>query len=289
MSNIASSHATIAGRQQPIRRELQRQPIAGAAAVQSSVSDLTRWMQLHLNNGVLDGKRFVSDSAMRELHSMQVGIVGITPAMKEARLVQDSAGYGLGWQVMDYRGHPLLWHTGNGDGQIAYMALLPRDRIGVVVLVNTWSAPLIHSALVNRILDLYLGYPRRDWAGEALSRVPQAVSAQDSATRAMHAMRSSAPPPFPLQAYAGRYDQPLFGPIFVRAEPSGLTLQMGDGQTADLDYHGGDTFFLRWRDPFFREYYGAHVQFEANGKSIVRLNTRINRDQFTATKSASGG
>lgn len=284
MPNVASSHATIDGRQQPIRRELQRQPIGAAAAVQSSASDLTRWMRLHINKGVLDGIRYVSDSAMRELHSMQV-VIATTPAMRAARLVEDTvAGYGMGLQVMDYRGHPLLWHTGNGDGQIAYMALLPRDRLGVVVLVNTWSAPMIHMALVNRILDTYLGYPPRDWAAEALARIPQTLRARESAVREMEAMKSAVPPPFALSAYAGRYDHALFGPVWIRAEPSGLTLQMGQGQTADLEYHGGDAFFVRWRDPLFRENFGTHVNFAAAEGSITTLSVRLNRDEFTATK-----
>lgn len=288
MSNVASSHATIGRRQQPIRRETQRQPIAGAAAVQSSVRDLTRWMRLHLNNGVLDGIRFVSDSAMLEMHTIQARIP-TTPAMRAARQVEDSVvGYGMGLQAMNYRGHPMLWHTGNGDGQIAFMALLPRDRLGVVVLVNTWSAPMVHMALINRIFDSYLGYPPRDWAGEALARVPAMVRAQDSATRVMEAMRSTAPPPLPLGAYAGRYDNPLFGPLFVRLERPGLTLQMGEGQTADLEFHG-DAFYLRWRDPLFRENFGAHVMFEVAGDSVVSLRTRLNRDEFVARKAVTSG
>jgi CubicO group peptidase (beta-lactamase class C family) len=284
MPNVSSSHATIAGRQQPIRRELQRQPIAGAAAVQSSVGDLTRWMRLHLSNGTLDGTRFVSDSAMNAMHSPQVGIA-TTPAMRAARFVEDTViGYGMGWQRMDFRGHPLIWHTGNGDGQIAYMALLPRDRLGIVVLVNTWSAPNVHMALVNRIIETYLGYPPRDWSAEALARVPAMIAAGDSATRVMIAMKSVSPPPLPLERYAGRYDHPLFGPVVVRVERSELTLQMGEGQKADLEYHGGNAFYTRWRDPLFRENFGTHVEFESAGDSIKSLLTRINRDAFTANK-----
>jgi CubicO group peptidase (beta-lactamase class C family) len=289
MPNVASAHATIAGRQQPIRREVQREPIGAAAAVQSTVADLTRWMRLHLNNGVLEGKRYVSDSTMRAMHSVQVGIP-TTPAMRAARLVQDTViGYGMGWQMMDFRGHPLVWHTGNGDGQIAYMVLLPRDRLGVVVLVNTWAAPLIHSALVNRIMDTYLGYEARDWAGETLARIPAAVRAQDSALRVMRAMKSETPPRLPLSAYAGRYENPLFGPLLIRHEQSGLTLQMGEGQTADLEYHGGENFWVSWRDPLFREYYGAHVSFAIEGDSVTAFTTRINRDEFTARRSGPSG
>jgi len=162
--------------------------------------------------------------------------------------------------------------------------------LGVVVLVNTWAAPFVHGALANRILDTYLGYepPLRDWAGEALARVPRMISAQDSAQRAMEAMKSATPPRLPLSSYAGRYENSLFGPVWVRVEASGLTLQMGEGQMADLEFHGGDTFFTRWRDPLFRENFGAHVDFALSGDSVVSLTTRINRDEFTATRSPTG-
>jgi CubicO group peptidase (beta-lactamase class C family) len=285
LPNIATSHAMIAGRQQQVRRETQRLSTAPAGAVQSSVDDLTRWMRLHLNLGVLDGKRLVSDSAMRELQTRQIGIP-TTPAMRAARLVEDSAGvgYGMGWQVMDYRGHPMRWHSGNGNGQIAYMTLLPRDRLGVVVVVNTWSVPLIHGALANRILDTYLGYPLRDWAGETLARVPAVREAQDSQARAVAAMRPSAPPPLPLPAYVGRYDEPLFGPVLVRAGPGGLTLRMGEGDLADLEFHGTEGFYVRWRDPFVRDYWGTHVTFESRGDTVLSLKTRIGRDEFAARK-----
>ncbi len=286
MPNLASSHALIAGTQQPIRREVQRQPIAGAAAVQTTLNDLTRWMRLHLANGLLDGKRWVSDSAMRAMHSIQVRIP-TTPPMRAARLVQDTlVGYGMGWQVMDYRGHPLLWHTGNGDGQISYMALLPRDRLGVVVLVNTWAVPNIHGALANRILDTYLGFEPRDWAADPLARAAAAAKAQDSLMRIMVAMRSATPPPLPLAAYAGRYVDSLFGPLLIRLEDSRLTLQMGGGQRADLEYHGAAGFWIWWRDPLFRENFGSHIQFNTRGDSVTGLSVRINRDDITATKAA---
>lgn len=284
LPNLASPHATIEGRQVAIRRETQRESTSPAGAVQSSVFDLTRWMRLHLNNGTLDGTRFVSDSTMLEMHSIQVGIA-TTPGMRASRLVQDSVvGYGLGWQIMDYRGHSLHWHTGNGNGQIAYLALLPRDRLGVVVLVNTWSAPFVHAALMNRIMDTYLGYPPRDWAGEALARVPAMLAAEDSARRATHSGAAAGPPPRPLQSYEGRYNELLFGPVFVRSEPSGLVLQMGAGQKADLVYHHGDSFMVHWRDPLYFETFSTILTFRVEGDAVTSFRVRINRDEFTAIK-----
>jgi hypothetical protein len=190
----------------------------------------------------------------------------------------------MGWQIMDYRGHRVIWHSGNGDGQIAYMALFPNDKLGIAVMVNTWSAPSVHVALINRIADTYLGYPARDWAAELFARRGTDDSARAANQRAMIAMRSSAPPGVALVAYTGRYEHPIFGPVWIRLAASGLTLQMGDGQIADLEYHGADTFYVQWRDPLFREYYPAHVAFAMSGDSVVSFSTTMNRDQFTARK-----
>jgi hypothetical protein len=143
---------------------------------------------------------------------------------------------------------------------------------------------MVHFALINRILDTYLGYQPRDWAAEGFARLPEMERARDSVARVMDEMKSAAPPPLPLGAHAGSYQHPLFGPVHVRAGASGLTLQMGEGEVADLEYHGGDAFFTRWRDPLYREHFGTHVQFVQAGDSIVRLTTRINRDEFTADR-----
>jgi hypothetical protein len=287
MANVASGHATIDSIQRPIRRETQRHAIEAAGAVQSSASDLARWMRFHLNDGVLDGKRFVSRASIHETHSVQAAIP-TTPAMRAARMVEDSTGtgYGMGWQVMDYRGHRMIWHTGGGDGYVAFMALLPHDRLGVLVLVNTWSAPLVHAALVNRIFDVCLGYPYRDWSGEALARVPRMIAEGESAYSVLVSGKVPGGPPRPLAAYTGRYEEDLFGPVFVRQTPRGLELQMGAGEKADLEHHHGDDFLVRWRDPLYRENFTTMLHFRATGDSINSLNVRISRDEFTARKGA---
>ena len=169
LANRATSHTLIDGVQRPIRRETQRHTIAAAGDVQSSAHDLARWLRLHLSGGALDGKRLVGEEVLREIQSPQA-IIATTPAMRAARQVEFFAAYGLGWQVMDYRGRPLLWHTGSGNGQLAFAALLPKDGLGVVVLVNTWAAPFVHAALVNYLLDTYLGEPLRDWSTEGLAQ-----------------------------------------------------------------------------------------------------------------------
>jgi hypothetical protein len=254
--------------------------------VQSSAADLARWARFHLANGVLDGKRLVSEAAMQEMHSPQV-IIPTTPAMRAARLVDFFAAYGLGWNVMDYRGHAMLWHSGNGNGQIAYMALLPKERLGVVVLVNTWAAPFVHGALASYLLDVYLGIPPRDWSAEALARAPKIREEERAEGKKLLAeARPSSQPPRPLASYAGRYDDCLYGPVIVRLEGKGLTLQMGEGQKADLLHHHDDSFVVRWRDPLFQEERITLVSFEGE-ESPRKLAFQNGRDHVVATEAGS--
>jgi CubicO group peptidase (beta-lactamase class C family) len=282
MPNHASPHAWIEGAQRPIRRETQRASNGPAGAVQSSAADLARWMRFQLDGGVLDGKRLVSEASLREMHSPQV-IIPTTPEMRAARLVEFFAAYGLGWQVMDYRGNAMLWHTGNGNGQIAFMALIPKQRLGVVVLVNTWAAPFVHGALINHLLDVYLGYKPRDWSAEGLARAPEILKQERKPGRDLVAGAvPGSKPSRPLASYGGAYESCLFGPIHVRLEAAGLTLQMGEGQKAELLHHHGDSFVVLWRDPLFREERTTLVSFDFGDAGAPKLAMQIGRDQIEA-------
>src|SRR6185369_8600967 len=117
---------------------------------------MARWLRIKLNDGQIDGKQIISRASIDEMHSPQI-FVRTTPEMRKARLIERFAAYGLGWQVWDYRGEPLIWHSGNAVGIPSYMALLPKQKLGVVVMINSWVAPLLHAAIANRIIDYYLG------------------------------------------------------------------------------------------------------------------------------------
>ena len=286
MPNVAAPHAVIDGVQRPIRREgIGRQANAPAGAVQATADDLSRWLRFHLGDGTWEGRRLVSETAMQEMHSPQL-IIPTTPAFRTARLVNFFAAYGLGFQVMDYRGHPMLWHSGSGDGQLAYMALLPGEKLGVAVLVNTWIAPVIHGTLAARVLDTYLGIaPLRDGSAEGLQgRAAQQQRARDARKAVHDSIVPGSVPPRPLPAYAGAYVDSLYGELTVRIEKGALVLQMGR-EAAELSHRSGDTFHVRWRDPLFDELYMTNGTFTAGaGGTVDAFTMRLNRDTVSVRR-----
>ena len=282
--NVAAPHAMMGGVQRPVRPRNEAN-IAPAGGMHSTAADMARWLRFQLGRGELEGRRVVSERAMAEMHHPWT-IIPTTPQVRAARQVHTFGGYGLGWNVMDYRGHPMLWHSGNADGMPSYMAILPRDGIGLVVMLNTWGASFLHGDLASRVLDVLLGLPTRDYAGESLVRTRAAQQRErGAAASAMGAQIQGTHPTLALDAYAGIYADSLYGDFTVAREGDALTLRMGRGEVADLHHWHHDTFHVQWRDELFGEYFGAMLTFALDARpAAVGIAMRLNRDEITARR-----
>ncbi|HWW61173.1 MAG TPA: serine hydrolase, partial [Thermoanaerobaculia bacterium] len=283
-ANHASPHATIGGKQVPIRNKPALN-IRPAAAVSSTPSDLAKWLLFQLGDGTWEGKRILSQSAMNEMHSPHV-IIPTTPEMRAARGVRYFGGYGLGWQVMDYHGHPMLWHSGNADGMPSYMAMFPNERIGFAVLINTWASGNLRFALGTHIIDTLLGEPPRDQSGEVLAAYRRDSKRSEEAERELEQSRKmGTKPSLPLDAYAGTYADKLHGDIVVRMEDGRLRLQFGGGEIAELEHWHYDTFHVMWKDDVYREYFSTFAAFGLDAKGNVRrLEMKLGRDDVSALR-----
>src|SRR5262245_51804757 len=280
VANIATPHALIDGVQKPIRPK-DFSMVAPSASVYTNAVDMARWLRFQINDGLIDGKQVISKASMEEMHSPQC-IIATTPEMRAARHVEFFGAYGFGWQIMDYRGEKMLWHSGNADGMPAYMAILPKRKIGVAVMMNTWGAGYLHATIAARILDSYLGVPLED-TSEDLAKHQQAIVDENKERASLAAKKAKAPaPPQPLSAYAGVYHADLWGDTRVDVKKDKLTIAFGKGEKAVLIHDTGDTFFIEWDDPVLRAiFYNTQVTFHPEEN---RLETQLNRDKIEATR-----
>jgi len=219
--------------------------IGPAGSVNSSVSDMARWMQFLLDSGRVGGKRLISASVLREMFTPQAIVpLAFYPAWGAVK--PQVVTYGLGWFLFEYRGHRVAMHTGSIDGMSAIVGLLPDDRVGVVVFVNQDHAELRH-ALLMRTFDTYLGGVSRDWSAELLRVYADVAQKADSTDKAREATRvPGASPPLPLARYVGTYRDSLYGTFVVRLERGSLVGQRGPW-VGDLEPWGYDTFSFRLR------------------------------------------
>lgn len=240
--NHAKSHGIVDGVHRPIRTK-KALNILGANAVNSTASDMAKWLLFSLGDGTWEGKRIISAAAMREMQSPQ-NIIPTTPEMRAARNVHFFAGYGLGWQVMDFRGHKMLWHSGSADGMPVYMCILPNEKIGVLVMTNSWAAGTLHGLLAGRILDTMLGTPNpTDGLADLV-----AANKKNNAVPPDPPRTPNTKPSRPLDAYAGTYVDVPHGDLVVKHDNGKLTLQFGGGEVGDLEHWHHDVFRVRWQD-----------------------------------------
>jgi CubicO group peptidase (beta-lactamase class C family) len=277
--NVAKPHAWIGDRHVPIR-SFDYTPVGPASSIYTNARDMTRWLRLQLNEGTLEGRTIISRSSMTEMHTPHT-IIRTTPEMRAARQVEHYPGYGLGWQVVDYRSERLLWHTGSADGFPCYMALLPNQELGFVILMNSANAYMLHLALASRIIDAFLGFPPRDYSAEALAR-RNSMYASDLERRKIVKERKAkgADPGRKLSDYVGLFRSDLWGDVNVREERGALTFQIARGDVADLTPWSLDTFLATWRDPLFRDaYYESYVVFRGNpAERVSGLTIVFGRD-----------
>ena len=249
-ADVASPHVEVDDTLRPVAyRDLDA--VCPAGCINSSVSDLARWIRFQLDSARVDTTRLVKRATFAQMWTPQF-LIPAAAYYPAARLANPHfTGYGLAWFLQDYRGRLLAMHTGSIDGMSAIVGLLPEKRVGVVVLANSDHAELRH-ALMYRALDLAAGDSTRDWSTEVLNVYKPGFERAKAAEHARMAQRvRGTRPTLPLASYAGTYADPdsLLGPATVAVEGNHLVVRAGGAWTADLEHWNYDTFRAHWRDP----------------------------------------
>jgi hypothetical protein len=125
------------GHTNPVSKMPVEIPMVAAGGVYTSSEELARFVQFHLNRGVVNG-RAVLDGRLLD------GIYTSSPI---------SQGYGLGIAIGKKHDRYFLNHNGGGFGFLTTMTWYPEYGIGCVVLTNSTS----HKEENARIADELLG------------------------------------------------------------------------------------------------------------------------------------
>jgi hypothetical protein len=179
--------------------------------------------------------------------------------------------YGLGWFLHDYRGRKVVQHGGAIDGMSALVAMMPEEKLGIVVLINLSGAAL-HTALVYRVFDAYLGAPERDWSAELLKGLKALQEQQETAQKKTEQARvAGTTPALALSKYAGTYDNEMYGEMKITEQNGKLVAQFSPAFTGDLEHWHYDTFQAKWRNPLISKTLVSFTINEQAEASQVRL------------------
>ncbi|HEV8158858.1 MAG TPA: serine hydrolase, partial [Pyrinomonadaceae bacterium] len=182
---------------------------AAAAGLNSSVSDVAKWLRLQLGRGKFEGRQIFSEAQSWQMHQPAV-LLPISKSASEFNPTRHFNAYGLGWSLWDYHGRKVVSHGGGLDGMISQTAMIPEENLGLVVLTN--SETPVNSIMQNKILDTMLGVPKRDWSAEIAERTKRGKTAEAEEAKKIEASRvANTKMSLPLKDYAGNYVDQLYG------------------------------------------------------------------------------
>ena len=236
--------------------------VGPAGSINSNVTDMLKWVGMHLRAGMVDGKPVINRATLRDMYAPHMPIGGM-PNDPEL----GPSNYGMGWFVTTYRGHYNVNHGGNIDGFSALVSFFPQDRIGFVILTNQ-NGSQFPNLIVRHAMDRLLGAPLRNWSAEALARARVSDSTARTAERGKAMARvPNTQPSHPLADYAADYGHPGYGT---------LTIELANGQLA-ANYHGIRAALEHWhydvfnglRDPVDPTFADMKFGFRGNLKGNI--------------------
>lgn len=169
-------------------------PVAPAAGLYAPLADMLRYVAL-----------FAGDGA------------GVLPAAAfRALRAPETRRYGLGLNLSDWHGHPMVFHPGVVDGYGARLTVFPDSWTGIVVLSNMSGATPVAQIVTQAAADCLLGLPRTDWVARFGGHRPPPPPKPG--------LPAAQPLDRPATAYTGSYAHPAYGTLTLAAATDGRSL-----------------------------------------------------------------
>ena len=115
--------------------------LCGAGSLKSTISDLTKYILMFLNEGKINEKKIIDKFFIKEM-------------MKPRIFVSHNLYYCYGLQISEIDNRRFIQHSGSLPGVSSNIAFCPEEQLGIITLCNTMDIPvtLINQALFNLII-----------------------------------------------------------------------------------------------------------------------------------------
>lgn len=235
--------------------EFQATPSSNpAGGINASLDDMLKWLNIYLNHGKIGEKQFISENNLTETYTPQIPTKFI-PWSATSPL----EAYGLGWNIEVYRGHTFINHGGLlKDRYCSWVAWLPREKIGIVILSNAES--MLPYYLSYIITDRLAGIDISFWD----SILAQEAQNQGKSSEGESA-RSGSIPPSLTESLRGNYSNPAYGRAEVRVSDTISTIQFGEHLQIPLSYVNDSTLMAMYQ----REHYPFEISLKRDREGRV--------------------
>lgn len=256
---------------------------SGAGCINSSIEDMGKWLQFHLNTGKVGEEQLVSPDNIKRTHKpLIITSIGSDldmwiPDQKWIKLQT----YALGWAGAIYRGYRTVRHGGGIDGSSSLMTFIPDEGIGVGVIVNK-TGSMVPMMVTYHVLDKLLELENVDW-NSLLKPIEEQVKKIDRETgsKSQELRVLNTKPTFEFQEYTGKYYHPGYGVLTINLEGEELTISFGEA-TYPLTHYHFDTFQFDYKRFDLKDL--LTFQLDSNGEVdcfTIKLESLVPPVKFT--------
>ncbi|XP_046363171.2 uncharacterized protein LOC124139841 [Haliotis rufescens] len=135
-------------------------PLEPAGGIVATVDDMVKWLQFLTADGrTEEGRQLLSAPMMKSMFDVHMFVPGddnlvSMPTFPVAHLHR---GYGLSWDIGNYRGFQFLWHAGLIGAHVSMVAVLPQFKLALFISSNTMTDL---QPIVYYVVDLLSGLPQ---------------------------------------------------------------------------------------------------------------------------------
>jgi CubicO group peptidase (beta-lactamase class C family) len=242
LADVSRSHALVGDRLQVVPTNLSTLFVA-AGGFASSANDLGRFVTLMARGGEIDGRRLLSEAAVKALFQP---VIAEEPGFAEFPPIDAHSGfdYSSGWGAYHYNGLKVLEKGGALDGVRTLLLVVPQKRFAVAILANR-NLTALPEAVRAALLQQAFGRPAEPDLQPEIQAKARQLEGLLLAVEPRPA--NPKPPSHPLAAYTGTYINDLFGAWTVAERDGALEVLAGPARyRASLGSWNGDTFQLLW-------------------------------------------
>lgn len=211
--NFALSYFTPAGSKEILVRNFEAQSYAlgPAGTIKSNVEDMSKWMVALLNNGKYKGQQIIPLNAIKQ--TLVPKSIGATDLPYEEL---SHPVYGLGRQMLMYKGIQVVAHTGSIDDFYSNLIFLPHQNLAIFMVNNYSEAGGMRSTMALPIIDRLLNLPLTDWNArwkkEYQENLSRGLARRDSLAATQ---LPNTAPSHPLTDFTGTYSNPMYGDMTI--------------------------------------------------------------------------
>ncbi|CAN5348162.1 serine hydrolase [soil metagenome] len=217
--------------------------IGPAGAVWASINDMSTWMICMLDSSKYNGGRLLKKETWKEMFKPQTIVTDVQFYPTQEITKPNWKTYSLGWFQHDYKGRKLNFHTGSLSGLTAINAQIQEENIGFYIFENYDHAELRH-ALMYKAMDMFALGGNRDWSTEFFTLYSGIRDKNKKAEKDFEAKRVlNTKMTLPIEAYAGKYTDPLYGEVEVTVSGTKLLLNLNNFIKATVEHWNYDMFY----------------------------------------------